>query len=145
MASHLDLIGVPFAYGGRDPNVSLDCYGLVMEMHRRHNKKVPPDYESPEDRKAISKIMLRERHNYRGVPSEEGYAKVLTYKRDGTKKEYGLKAGATIVFNVQGFGCHVGYIIAPNKFIHTWEQSGGVIVERIDHWEQRILGIHEYE
>lgn len=32
---HEDLIGVPFAIGGRDPSIGLDCVGLLLEVYRR--------------------------------------------------------------------------------------------------------------
>lgn len=36
-----DLIGVPFMWGGRDPAVGLDCWGLFMEVQRRFGFAVP--------------------------------------------------------------------------------------------------------
>lgn len=36
-----DLIGLPFVDRGRDALVGLDCWGLVMEVHRRLGHEVP--------------------------------------------------------------------------------------------------------
>lgn len=30
-----DLLAVPYAFGGRDPAVGLDCWGMVIEVRRR--------------------------------------------------------------------------------------------------------------
>lgn len=31
-----DLVGLPFVNGGRDPDVGLDCWGLVMAVFKRY-------------------------------------------------------------------------------------------------------------
>ena len=36
-----DLIGIPFVRNGRDIKLGLDCWGLLMEVHRRFGNKVP--------------------------------------------------------------------------------------------------------
>lgn len=36
-----DLIGVPFMWGGRNPALGLDCWGLVMEIQRRFGHEIP--------------------------------------------------------------------------------------------------------
>ncbi len=36
-----DLLGIPFALGGRDPGEGLDCYGLTIEAGRRLGVDVP--------------------------------------------------------------------------------------------------------
>lgn len=116
-----DLIGIPFEYGGRDGN-SLDCYGLVLEMLKRSDKIIPPDYGCPKDKKRIAAMM--------SITSQSW-------------KKIDKKIGAVLLVRLPNTA-HVGYMISNNKFIHTWEDSGGVTIEKVSEWENRIIGFYEY-
>jgi cell wall-associated NlpC family hydrolase len=35
-------------------------------------------------------------------------------------------------------------LISNGLFIHAWEPSGGVTIERLSEWEKRIDGFYEY-
>lgn len=52
--------------------------------------------------------------------------------------------GSVVLFRVGRFACHVGYVLPYNKFIHTWEKTGGVCIEPLENWKQRIIGFYEY-
>lgn len=116
-----DLLGLPFAYGGRGPD-SFDCYGLIRWLLKEDGIDVP-DYRYKSDKIALMRA-FRE-----GLP---------------VWRKTEIKPGGVLMFRVPG-GFHVGYVMNNGRdFIHTWEASGGVCVERISAWQQRILGCYEY-
>jgi cell wall-associated NlpC family hydrolase len=119
-----DLIGTPFEENGRGPD-TYDCWGLLMVMHRRNFGREIPDYKHPGSAAKIAEAMSRDMHLWRRV--ERG-------------------PGASILFKVFGLGSHVGFQIDPYRFIHTWEKSGGVLIERLSFgdWDRRIIGFYEY-
>jgi cell wall-associated NlpC family hydrolase len=118
-----DLIGRPFEYGARPPSKSLDCYGLVVEVSQRLGKALPVRQFS-EQGNVIGALMSMQMDEWEQSPRE---------------------IGAVLLFRVMGIAQHVGIIVSPFEFIHTWEGTGGVVVERIDNWEQRIVGSYRYK
>ena len=121
MINYVDLIGVPFAYGGRGPK-KLDCYGLVMEMHRRKGVSLP-DFGFADDQALIQSMMGATMPQWREIEAREG---------------------AVVLIRVGRYAAHVGYMIDKSQMLHTWENSGGVSVVRADRWKQRIVGFYEY-
>ncbi|WKZ86349.1 C40 family peptidase [Ralstonia pickettii] len=119
---YLDLIGVPFVYGGRGPD-TFDCYGLVAELYRRAGQPIP-DYRSPTDLAVIAAMMACEAQLWREVPAP--------------------KAGAVALIRVGRHASHVGYCLDDMRMIHTWERTGGVVIERLDTWKRHIIGFFEY-
>ena len=123
MAEFDDLIGKPFQLGGRGPD-SFDCYGLVREAYYREHGVLIPDYRSPSDQGRIAALMANQ---------------LVLWERTE------CAPGAVILFRVLGYGSHVGFIRPDNRFMHTWEASGGVVIERLDaSWERRSLGCYRY-
>lgn len=119
-----DYIGIPFKYGGRTVK-ELDCYGLVMLLYKQLKNIDIPDVTSPEILKDIAALVSNEKLKWKPAPIEEG---------------------AVLIFNIKGYGAHVGYVIGPDKMIHTWEATGGVTIERLStSWTNRILGCYKYE
>lgn len=124
MLDYSKYIGIPFKYGGRSEK-SLDCYGLVMLLYKELHNIILPDMDSPEYLEEIEKLMAAEKLNWTPCPIEEG---------------------AVLLFNIKGYGSHVGYYIGEDKMIHTWEQTSGVTIERLSFsWNNRILGSYKYE
>lgn len=121
MADVSDLIGVPFQYGGRGPD-ALDCYGLVMECARRDGIALP-DFGASDNQGVIAAMM--------GATMPQW-------------KEIGCRPGAVVLLRVGRHVAHVGYVIDDNRMAHTWESSGGVTIQRLDAWKQRIVGFYEY-
>jgi cell wall-associated NlpC family hydrolase len=116
-------IGIPFAYGGRDHN-NLDCYGLVMLLYKEVHGIELPDVVSPTFLEEIHKLVASE--SLKWTPCE-------------------LEVGTVIIFNIRGYGSHVGYYIGDDKFIHTWEKTSGVTIERLSlSWQHRILGKYKW-
>lgn len=117
-----ELIGIPFEYYARGPE-KYDCYGFLMMLYKRFRGIELPDYGSAEGVEHIAVLMAG------GMPDW---------------KEVEPFEGAAIMFRVNGLGAHVGYCIGDGKFIHTWEGSAGVVIERIETWKRRIIGFYDY-
>jgi cell wall-associated NlpC family hydrolase len=120
MADFSDLVGVPFAYGGRGPD-ALDCYGLVMECARREGVELP-DFGHSKDQAEIMAMMVASLPQWRQIEQRHG----------------------AVAFMRVGRTTHVGYVFGPNHMIHAWEDSGGVTIVRLADWQHRILGFYEY-
>jgi cell wall-associated NlpC family hydrolase len=121
--TYVDLLGAPFRKGGRGPD-EFDCYGLVKYLIHRATGQVVPDYVTPDGTGATHALMITSREFWRRLP--------------------GPKVGSMIFFKIGREVCHVGYMISNGLFIHAWEPSGGVTVERLSQWEKRIDGFYEY-
>lgn len=122
--NYTDYIGIPFAYNGRTRK-ELDCYGLVMLLYKELKGIEVPDVISPNYLKACEEVVDREKLKWTPCDIEEG---------------------AVLVFNIGGYGAHVGYVIGPDKMIHTWEKTNGVTIERLSSgWNRRIIGCYKYE
>lgn len=122
---YADLIGKPFEYGGRGPE-TYDCYGLVSELLWRIGQQAP-DYHSPTGLKEIAEAM----HNATPLwtPCEPGTGALVAIR---------------IPTRADSRVSHVGMLLPHGRFIHTWERSGGVTVERLDDWKLRIRGFYRY-
>lgn len=120
---YADLIGKPFKRGGRGPE-HFDCYGLVKLLIERETGRVVPDYITPEDSARTHALMLCTERLWTRLP--------------------GPKPGCMVVFRLGREFCHVGYVVSHTLFIHAWEKTGGVTVERLADWDRRIEGFYEY-
>lgn len=116
-----DLIGAPFAYGGRGPK-EYDCYGLLIEIYRRSGIRVP-DHASSDDRSLIEQWVNEELRLW---------------------EECDPFRGAAMLVRVQGLLCHVGICLGNDRFLHTWEGTGGVCVERLSLWGRRVRGFYRF-
>lgn len=116
-----DLIGKPFAWGGRGPDC-YDCYGLVKTMLERIGHKNIPDYVSPSQGPRIIALMMGETYVW---------------------KETEARPGTVALIKVP-MSMHVGFILPYGKMIHAWHRSGGVVVEHLFDWKRRIVGYYEY-
>jgi cell wall-associated NlpC family hydrolase len=115
------LIGTPFEYGARGMD-KFDCYGLVKYLHERKGIRIP-DYRSPSDQSRIAALMGGQLMLWESCKPEPG---------------------SVVVFKIAGLVTHCGMVLADEKFIHTWEGSGGVCVERLSDWKRRIYGFYRY-
>lgn len=127
MADFTDLIGVPFAYGGRGPD-TYDCYGLVMEMARRDGMALPDfgngaDWMLPGKQNRVAGMMGASLFQWRPIDS---------------------RPGAVALIRIGRFVSHVAYQIDQHRLIHAWDQQVGVSVIKIDEWKHRIVGFYEY-
>lgn len=124
--NYAELIGIPFAYGGRDEK-AFDCYGLLMYLFRHDSGIELPDYKSVKDQKRIMAMISMG---------------IMDWKKVEPKAP---SAGLAIAFKIAGLISHVGYTIGNGKFIHTWESSGGVVIESLSDWNHRIVGFYEFD
>lgn len=115
-----ELIGTPFEYGGRGPD-KFDCYGLVAHLLRKDGIEIH-DLKSPSIGKEIVAMV---------------HSELVLWR------ECELREGAVLLFRVPG-NLHVGYCLDGVRFIHTWDKSGGVVIEKISDWKRRLVGIYEY-
>jgi cell wall-associated NlpC family hydrolase len=115
------LIGAPFVYGGRGPT-AFDCYGLIMEIYKGQGVNLP-DYASPKDQAAISAIFGNQLPLWEEVPRAPGTVALM-------------RMGRLI--------SHCGYMLDNERMIHTIESTGGVTVQRLDVWGQRLIGFYKY-
>lgn len=116
-------IGIPFKFGGRDRN-NLDCYGLVMLLYKEIRNTEIPDVISPTYLNEIQDLVNIEKAKWEPCELEEG---------------------CVLVFNVMGYGSHVAYYLGEDRMIHTWEGSGGVMIERISFsWKNRLVGCYKW-
>lgn len=119
---YADLLGIPFGYGGRGPDV-FDCYGLQEELHRRLGQQIP-DVRSPAQQALIADLLGNEVQQW--TPCHRG-------------------PGAVLTFRIGRYISHVGMMLSQTQFIHTWEGARlGVAVERVADWERRITGAFRY-
>lgn len=116
-----DLIGKPFAVGGRGL-ASYDCAGLVVEMMRRRGivLDIP---ETPDDRLSQHAAMLHIL-NARWIDIQTS------------------KPGCVVFFRPN----HVGVMLSPYNFIHCAEDVGQVCIDRLEGpiWPRRLVGFYEY-
>lgn len=123
MAEYSDLIGVPFAYNGRDPQKALDCYGLLKELYKRDGVDLPDYVTHSEAPESIAAIMVTGRELWRRTP---------------------LAPGRLLLIRLGIYYWHVGYYLGDDEFIHTSLSTGGVCIERYSTWINLIEDSYEY-
>jgi cell wall-associated NlpC family hydrolase len=125
MSAYDDLIGVPFAWNGRGPD-AFDCYGLVMHLFRTEQGVTLPDFgESRPTTQAETALLMQN-----SLPRWT--------RLDGPER------GCVVYMRIHGAGSHVGYVIDPRRFIHVWQDSGGVCIERLGDWQRRVVGYYRF-
>lgn len=118
-----DLIGKPYKLGTNGPYF-FDCYGLIETLYARSG--VPaPGYERPQLIKDVVTSFEGNKHTW--VQCEPGSGAVVAFRLPGSSEI-----------------AHVGFVLPHGKFIHVWERSGGVCIERLDAWRHRIVGYYTY-
>ena len=124
MSKITDLIGKPFKDGGRGPD-SFDCWGLAIEVFRRHGIELP-DFEIGCHE---SELINAEYHKQVGQ-----WLKVTNPP---------VPSLVVIRFNEAAFFNHVGSYIGNGRFIHITEKAGANI-DRVDHpyWRTNIAGFY---
>lgn len=123
MRDYSDYVGINFKKGGRTKE-DIDCYGLLMLLFKDFHGIELPDYRSPALPSDIQSLINTEKTKWE--PCE-------------------LQEGAVIIFNIIGYGSHVGYYIGDDLFIHASEGVGSVVIERLSFsWKNRIMGIYKW-
>lgn len=121
--NYIDLVGKPFKYGGRSlEDGGFDCYGVVVEMGRRTGQAFPQRQFS--ESLAINHALMANQMD--------------------EWERCDQQAGAIALIRLKKITCHVGFLLNDFQFIHAWEGSNGVVVERIEDWIKRIEGFYRY-
>jgi cell wall-associated NlpC family hydrolase len=120
--SYEKYLSAPFSYGGRGPDV-FDCYGLLKRLYKEERGVEIPDFVSEDEVEKIAVLFHKGINEWEEV--EEG-------------------KGVAVLFRIKGYGAHVGYCIGDGRFVHTWEKSCGVCIERLHLWRSRIIGYYDY-
>jgi len=122
-----DLVGVPFKNGGRNMAEGFDCWGLVMEVFKRHGQTLPDFTVDAFACKAIDALAgeeVAERHWEEVTGSIEDETPLVVLMR--IHPEYIT---------------HVGVYLGDNLVLHTMEHTGAVLMQR-DMLRNRIVGYY---
>ncbi|MFM0151223.1 C40 family peptidase [Paraburkholderia sediminicola] len=113
----MTLIGVPYRWGGNDPDSGLDCSGFVRYVYR----------------KATGRLLPRQSAQI----SKKGNA---IAKPD-------LHPGDLVFFNTpRGTATHVGIYVGKQKFIHAPATGSSIRVESLsaNYWASRYYGARRF-
>lgn len=130
--TYADLIGVPFKNRGRDIRAGFDCYGLVMEVYRRHGMLLPEFTADYDDCDKVSHII-------------HGQTRSDTWQH--VSAPLPVPCVVAIRFGVPApLVNHTGVYIGDGKFIHIREKTG-VCIESIHSiaWKHAIAGFFIYK
>lgn len=109
----IGLIGTPYAYGGSDPQLGMDCSGLVRYLFRETW----------------------------GAELPRTSAEMSRLGQEVDKRE--LQPGDLVFYNTlrRAFS-HVGIYLGDNRFIHAPASGGQVRIEDMDlnYWKRRFDG-----
>ena len=127
MFKYDDLIGVPFADGGRDKK-GLDCYGLASLLYARQGVLLP-DFKVCAYNSELVDDTIGEQRKY--------------WQRIDNAGQLPIPCLVVIRFNHPVLCNHVGVYIGDGRFIHTREKIG-VNIDRIDSpaWRRKIEGFY---
>lgn len=129
-----DMIGHRFKEGGRSLDTGLDCFGLLMECHARTGKTIP-DFRSPIFHHEIAEALASEKQSWLcHWEKSEGEFCPLTE----------CQPGRSLLLEIKGLACHVGFVHRPGWFLHAWEKTSGVTEERISLWKRKVIGVYEF-
>lgn len=131
-------LGLPFVRGGRDleKDGGYDCYGLLIKIYEEHGISIP-NFKSPHS--------YPEMQNLSDIKKEEECWKEIYKKNDENYISLEMpEKGDSLLIEVRGHICHVGYCLNKDSFIHVWEKSNGVVVEKISVWKRKIVGLYRY-
>lgn len=117
-----DLIGIPFADGGRDKN-GYDCWGLVAELLNRQEYDIQDYNISAFDLKSVNEKLTEQKEQWIKLEKPEIGCVIL------------IANGCTADAN------HVGIVIDGYNFIHSYAYSG-VCISKIKSWKSHILGYY---
>ncbi|WP_199153536.1 NlpC/P60 family protein [Chromobacterium sp. ASV23] len=123
MIQHIDLLGTPYLENGRVGDAGIDCYGLLIEMMRRAGTPIPDIYNPEGGQTACARVFAQNLDAWH--PCEP-------------------KAGCAVLIRIGRHNSHCGFLLDPFTMIHTWEGAGGVVVEKLNAWRQRIVGFYEF-
>jgi len=119
---YADLVGKPFAAGGRGPDV-FDCVGLAAEIQRRRGLAVPVFSSS-------------EAELHRQIAAGGFLADCQRVRKP--------EPGCVALLKMGLHEHHLGTMVSQHRILHTTAQTRGVVVESIlgPLFKNRILGFY---
>jgi cell wall-associated NlpC family hydrolase len=132
---YADLVGVPYAEGGRAIAEGLDCWGAVMELCRRQGITVPDVF--------AGKDQLEVKLGQTGTAGLDWVSSLF----GAWRRVDPPPVGSVLVFrDIDGAAVHAGVLVEPNRFLHCARRVG-VTLCRLDRepWPEKLLGAYVYE
>jgi len=127
--SIIDMLGIAFIDGGRDPKRGLDCWGTTIEAYKILNNIVLPDFAiKAYQEELISNQIIKERNS------------------DNWVEVSGPQKGCIVTFKLHPeFVNHVGVCIDDKTFIHARDKTG-VCIESFNHplWKNKVYGFYRW-
>ena len=124
-----DLMQVPYLHGGRDPQIGLDCYGMIMLWY-----------------KILLKTKLYDLDIYYDKDwSHKGRNLILeNYHRQWTKVEKAHVYDIVLFKNNRGHVNHGGIILSGGRFLHACR--AGIVVQDLKRkpWNERKIGYYRF-
>jgi cell wall-associated NlpC family hydrolase len=116
-----DLIGMPFAVGGRGP-AEYDCFGILYEVSRRQGINLP-DYPSTDS-------------------AHQNARQALEAMQQGWLHVSEPRPGDAVLFR----GGHVGVFLGQQWFLHSSEQVGCAVLEKLNSplWRVQVEGFYRW-
>ena len=122
-------IGIPYKINGRNEK-GLDCYGLIIDIYKKHFSINLPDFNS-------SFLSSSDQAIPNKAKKESEYWTPVNYNS--------RKQGDVILFNIGGNPFHIGLILDQSKMIHTLEGHNCVIESYSGaRWRSRFEGIYRW-
>ncbi len=142
---YADLIAAPYKRGAKGENGKYDCYRLLQELYKRLGIELE-DQPRARKRQDMEKLIARDLPNWKPVLPVDGDSATVIESCNvmDEQRYYALRPYSAIQLAVRGHYCHVGMVLPDNQVIHTWENSGCVIIERLDDatWQNKIVGVY---
>lgn len=122
---YADLLGKPFKYGGRGPDY-YDCYGLAIELYRRHGITLP-DYTSTDDPTLQGELFADGAHRF--------------FEKSLTPQPLDIA-----LFRLRKGHWHCGIVVdGYERFLHITENTSVSCEELHDPiWQPRLVSIHRF-
>lgn len=121
-------VGLPYRLGGRDRS-GLDCWGLIEVVYR--------------ERLGID---IGEHHAIDPGPDgwyEDAEREVARYIPEWCEIERPAAMDG-LLFKIKGHPCHTGLWVAPDLFLHSFNERP-VGIERLSRgWSNRLLGMYRH-
>ncbi len=122
-----NLVGTRFVNGGRDVKKGLDCWGLVIEVYRRHGK-ICPDF-------TVDAFAFQAIDNLANKETGERLWEEVHSPRDED-------APLVVLMRMHPrYITHAGVFLGRNKIIHTTKGTDA-IMSRVDALKSRITGYY---
>ncbi|PSU05435.1 hypothetical protein C9I92_21860 [Photobacterium ganghwense] len=138
-----DLLTKPYLRGARGENGYYDCYGLLMELYRRMGVEAP-NYKTPETPRQMASSAAVWKQSWEPVLSKAGYPTIKSCDPTDSNT-YALVPYSTLLLRVAGEDCHTAMLLPKMQFIHTWQGSGMVVVDRLlsPVWRNKVVGVYQ--